>query len=461
MIFSVALVIAGIGGTGAAGVDSRSLHANPALAVGATGTDVSFDLTPTMVWLSYQREPYVGTDPNTDPDRSFNRETSYLFGTSPSLAMRHDGLFGPKSKRFSGKRGGEPPRYGVGVAVFTPSASSITTDPEGSGRYHVVSAFTFTAYVPVVAAWKVTPRLRVGGGPVLAVSQLTYEKRVDLAPSLQALSPSDPPVAPEQPLLEGSFSTRGAIGFTAIATAGVLWDVTDDVRLGFSVYSPGSVTMHGRSRLQPSLDFNVHSVADFSLRQNLPTTVNAGARVRPGEDWQVTFEGQWVDASVQETSHAKISNSRLRSDQADVQLLLDTLGISESELVEGILDKDQPTVRGSQDWWSFLMGTEYANGPWRVRGEAGYFRASIPDAYVSPSNLDFDNLVLGAGAGWKRSPRFSMFLMLFHYVNGGRTVSNSRFSTHSARGAAYQYPTGNGVYEATILRAVLSTQMRF
>lgn len=460
-MLAIALVLAGIGGTGAAGVDARSLHANPALAVGGNGTDLSLDLTPTMVWLSYQRAPYQGTDPDTDPDRSFNRETNYLFGTSPSFGFRHDGLFSREARRFSGRSGGEPARLGLGLSIYTPAGSSISTDPDGAGRYHVVSARTFTAYVSPVAAWRATPKLRVGAGPVLAISQLTYQKRVDLASSLQQLSPSDPPVPPETGFLEGSFRTQ-AIGATLLATAGVLWDPTEDVRLGLGVYAPGSVTLRGRSKLRPSIDLNVHSEADFSLEQNLPTTVNLGARFRPEENWQLTFEGQWVDASVQKVSHAKIRNSRLGSDQADLQNLLDQLGISESELVEGILDKDQPSVRGAKDWWSLLIGVEYLAPPWRLRGESGYFRSSIPDAYVSPVNLDFDNLVLGAGFGWKpERSRISVGLMLFHYVNGGRTVKNSRFSTHSTFGPAYQYPTGNGVYEATILRAVLTTQLRF
>ena len=358
-------------------------------------------------------------------------------------------------------RGSDTSTVGIGLSLAFPSGTSIKTPRDNPGRYHIVTASAFTGYLTPSVGWRPTPGLRIGAGPVLCVSRLAFVKRVDLAPALQTLTPSTPPVYPEQPLLEGEFEVKNAIGYAPSFTAGVLYDIGDVATIGASFIAGSRVNIKGRSRLQPSLDFNVYSEADFSLSQNLPPYVNVGARVRPSPALELSFEGQWAGWSAAHEGDLVISNSRLKSDQADVDALITTLGINEGQLVAGILDKDLGNPRGYQDGWNAVAGAAYRVVPAvLLRGELGFFRATIPDSYIQPSNLDFDNFMAGAGAVYG-AEHYEVGLSLYQYFNQGRQVDNSFFSTHSPRGPSYQYPTGNGKYKAQIARAVLEATFRF
>lgn len=449
---------AGIAGIGAANGSSRGLASNPATAVGSGGFEMSFDGTGTLALLHYTRAPYEGTDPESDPDRRFATSATWQHGANPSFAFRMDTHRAP--------RGGprrEPSPLGLGVSLAFPSGTSINLDPEGPGRYHMINASSFTGYLAPVLAWRALPRLRVGFGPALTIAYLSVKKRVDLAPSLQEITGGDPPYTPESGLLEGQFEVDGATGYGATWTAGVLWEAGDRALLGMGFIAPSRTTLRGTSVVTPSLDFDVHSKARFALSQNLPPILNAGARYRLRENVTLSGEAQWIGWSRARTSDITITGSTLYSESGETQLLLDTLGINEGQLVEGILDKDQPSPRGYHDGWNVVIGTEIGGGSslrWRV--ETGFFRATVPDEFVNPSNLDFDNVLLGAGATWTPKKGVSLGLSLFEYVNAGRKITNSRYQTYgSPHGKDYAFPTGNGTYRLMVTRVVLTTAWRF
>lgn len=451
---------AGIAGVGAANGSSRGLASNPAFAVGSGGFETSFDLTGTLALLHYTRAPYEGTDPDRDPDRTFATSNTWQHGASPSFAFRMDTHRPP--------RGGprrEPSPLGVGVSLAFPTGTSVTLEPEGPGRYHMINAISFTGYLAPVVAWRPRqlPRLRVGFGPALTLSYLSIKKRVDLAPSLQELTGGDPPYTPESRLLEGQFEVDGAMGYGLTFTTGVSLEVGGRALLGLGFIAPSRTTLRGTSYLTPSLDFDVHSRARFALSQNLPPILNAGARYRLKENVLLTGEAQWIGWSRAKTSTIRITGSTLYSPSGETQLLLDTLGINEGQLVEGILDKDQPSPRGFHDGWNVVVGTEVGGGArLRWRFETGFFRATVPDEYVNPSNLDFDNVVLGAGATWSPRKGLQVGLNVHEYLNAGRTIRNSRYQTYgSPHGSTYAFPTGNGTYRLLVTRVVMTTAWRF
>ncbi len=454
---------AGIAGVGAANGGARGLAANPASAVGSGGYEISIDVTGTVALLHYTRASYDGTDPSNDPDRTFRKSNTLQHGFSPSFAFRLDALRPSEAVRRAGPRRSSSP-LGIGLSLSFPTGTNIDLKPEGPGRYHMINASSLTGYLTPAVAWRPHPRLRIGAGPVLAISRLSFKKRIDLAPSLQELTGGDPRYTPESALLEGQIEVNGAQGYSASWTAGVLYEAGDRALLGIGFIAPSRTTMRGTSVVTPSLDFDVHSKGRFALSQNLPPILNVGARYRMRETLMFTGEAQWIGWSRARTSHLTITGSTLYSESGETQLLLDTLGINEGQLIEGILDKDQPSPRGYRDGWNLVVGTELGNGSLRWRAETGFFRATVPDGYVNPSNLDFDNVMIGAGAIW--NPRAVKGLVLglniYEYVNGGRKITNSHYRTYDApRGAVYALPSGNGTYRLLVTRAVLTTSWRF
>ena len=77
-------------------------------------------------------------------------------------------------------------------------------------------------------------------------------------------------------------------------------------------------------------------------------------------------------------------------------------------------------------------------------------------------NLDFDSLVLGASTTWEPpNRRMSAQLSLSQYLNDGRSIHNSRFTSLAEPASGYGYPSGNGNYSAVLTRLALSFGYRF
>ena len=442
--------LAGTAGIGAAGDTARSLSSNPALAIGARGTELAADVQSTLVFLTYQR---LGTNPQSG--ERWGRERSFVHGEIPYLAIRSD-VFRVRDLRGHSDRG----NVGLGFSLSLPFSSGARYRSDSGGRYHVIDATTFSVYLAPAVALKPVPSVRVGVAPVLAISRLSVTRSVDLAPSLSELLGE--PVDPEQALLEGGFRVKDATGVAPTYQAGVAWDFARGRGTAGLSYTGGTlVTLRGRSRFTPSHDFNVSSVADFQYVQYLPPIANAGVRWHFTRDLEGSFEAQWIGWSASRKAVSRLENSRIESSQEDLQAFLDFFEINQGQLVEGILDKEQTTVRGSQNAWNAVAGVDYAMEPVRVRVEAGFFSRATPDRYVSTSNLDFDNFTIGAGAAWEPSRRFSLGLYVNQFINGGRRVRNSAWDGSKSNASGLAYPSGNGDYDVSATRVNLMSHVRF
>ena len=446
------LALAGTAGVGAAGTSARSLSSNPALAIGARGTEISGDLQTTLVFLSYRR---AGRDADGDP---YAREKVFLHGEVPYAAVRSD---------VFRRRGGESGNIGLGFSLALPFSSGANYANDSAGRYHVVDATTYSVYLAPSVALKPIRDVRVGVAPVLAISRLTVDKRVDLAPSLGELLgcdhsvPGDCPDA-ETGLLEGEFSVKDATGYAPTFQIGAAWDFLEGRGTAGFAYTGGTLTtLKGRSKFTPSLDFNVHSEADFSMTQYLPPIANVGGRWRFTREISGSFEGQWIGYSASKKTVARIENSQLKSDQADVDSLLGALGINEGQLVEGILDKEQHTYRGWQNAWNAIGGIDYDLEIVRVRMETGFLSRATPDRYVSTANLDFDNFTVGGVVEWRPSSHFSIALAANQFFNGGRKVTNSGYGPTKSSASGLAYPSGNGDYDVSATRVNVVGLARF
>lgn len=454
---------AGIAQTGGAGGGASAdaahgLSGNPAAAVGARGTELHGDLGFMILQASYARMPRTGpgADPN-DPADDVTHRKGETFGMSsvPYFAVRSDRPFAAKS---------EDSKLGIGFSLSVPFGRSVRYNDEHGGRYHLNYVKYSTIYLAPVLAVRPIPSVRIGAGPVLGYSQFSVTQRVDLAPSLILMSPGDPAPPAESGLLEGEVDVRGAKSFTPHFTGGVMVDVGEKATVGASFISGARAAMKGKSELTPSLDFNVQSTGDFTLRQNLPPMVNVGGRIAPNETMSFSLEGQWVGWSVNRQYDITIENSRISSGDEDTQALLTALDINEGQLVENILDKEQVTARGWKDSINVTAGAELARGPMRWRLDLGYDQSAIPDRNVSAGNLDYSYFVAGVSGRWTpRKGNWAVGGSLAQFISPVRTVSESesRYDTYQPYGSGFAYPSGAGTYSATLTRVAVNTTFRF
>lgn len=444
-----AQALAGTSGVGAAGNTARSLASNPALAIGAQGTEAAGDLQSTLVFLTYQR---AGNDSD---GKRHPRERAFLHGEVPYVAIRSDAFRGRSS---SNARSGN---LGLGFSLSLPFSSGAKYSSSSAGRYHVIDATTYSAYLAPAVSVRMIPSLRIGVAPVLAISSLSVTRRVDLAPSLREML-GEPGPEPEQGLLEGEFRVNDAIGVAPTYQLGAAWDfVPGRGTAGFSYTGGTLVNLRGRSHFTPSLDFNVESTADFQYTQYLPPIANGGVRWRFTPDIAGSFEAQWIGYSASRKAVSRIDGSKIESSDEDLQALLDFLDINEGQLVTGILDKEQTTYRGWQNAWNAVAGADYYMDKVRVHVEGGFFARATPDPYVSTSNLDFDNFTIGAALEYRPVRRFAIALNVNQFVNGGRHVRNSRYDATEGSESGLAYPTGNGDYEVSATRVNVTTHVRF
>jgi long-subunit fatty acid transport protein len=440
-------------GAGASSADARGLALNPAAAVGADGTEIHLDVAMMMLRTRYERAPYFGTDPDTDPDRTFRAASAGAESLVPYVAIRSDSLF---------KNGSKHSKLGLGFSISAPFGRNLNWKDEYPGRYHLDKIRFSTLYAAPTLAIRPTPSLRFGAGPVIGWTRFTVSQRVDLAPTLQEMVPGDPPPPPEMGLLEGAVYVKDASGVSIGFTAGTLIDIGDRATIGLGFVSGSELTVSGRSKVTPSLDLNVYSEGDFELTQNLPPMINAGVRYRANERLELSLDAQWVGWSANDEFHITIRNSQIRSSQADLQFLLDRLDINEGQLIEGILDKDQVAARGWHDTWNATLGAQLTSGSMKSRFDIGYDASAIPDHSVSPGNLDFDTMLFAISTRWEpeKSP-WSIGGSITQMFGSPRKISNSRFHTYQPLESGYAYPSGNGEYSATITRLALNTSVRF
>lgn len=442
-------------GAGAASDDARGLFYNPAASVGANGSQVTFDLGVNILAIHYQR---AGLNPRGGAP--FPGADSFDLAPTPYLAIRSDN-FGRREKYR--RAGRDESRLGLGFTIAAPFGRRVFPKSEYPGRYHLGKLDYFTVYAIPSIAFRVMPGWRIGAGPILAISQYTLTQRLDLAPELQKISPSNPPPPRESGLLEGQIEVNAARAIEPAFSLGTMVDLGDGVATIGAGFLSGSISNAvGRSKVTPSLDFNVHSKADFKLTRALPPIVNLGARIRPPETpVEISIEGQWVGWHVVREDLITLKNSQIYADDADLQNLLSALNINQGQLVGSILDKKEPVARHWQDSVNLILGAEYKWAPMRSRFEIGYDKSAIPDKNVNPGALDFDTLILGASTTWEPKEKpFSASLAISQYLNQGRTITNSKFDTYSTE-RGYAYPSGNGTYSAVLTQVRVAFGFRF
>jgi long-subunit fatty acid transport protein len=112
------------------------------------------------------------------------------------------------------------------------------------------------------------------------------------------------------------------------------------------------------------------------------------------------------------------------------------------------------------DGWNFIVRVVgKVKERWKLGLSIEYDMKTVPEAYMTPSNLDFDNISFNLGAQvrlWRKlylGASFSQFIVV------PRTIEKSAFENSNVE--PYSFPDPTGVYSGNAERLGLDLTARF
>lgn len=374
--------------------DGSSIYFNPAHIAGAQGTTVS--LGATLI------------DANGDFTYDSIAEAP---GSVREVELQNDPIPVPHGYVTYGLND----RTGIGLGIYVPYgletvwpqevADGITFDGAFEGYDNRVESI----YLQPTIGYQVTPRLRVGGGPILAVSSVELNQLVDLS---QTPTPGNGPTFGElgvpfhtafaRTKLEGS----NELGFGA--NIGASYQVTDRFTLGARFTTPIKVEYSGDAsfeQVQTGLTFPASSPLAQDLNDDGtpdPTPADVLLQSQFGEEGRLSDQGVETELTFPFQLVAGVSF------QATERLLLladyQLTGWSAFDEIPIDFEKATDTVREENydNTHAVRLGAEYdVLDPLTARIGYLYNTAAAPDAVVTPLLPENDRNQFTLGIGWR------------------------------------------------------------
>jgi long-chain fatty acid transport protein len=374
--------------------DGSSIYFNPAQLAGTEGVTASLGATAIDAYGEFTydyaaRPPYTGVEVDLENDPIPVPHAYATYGVNDALGVGL-GLYVP---------------YGLETNWPTRLSDGSVFDGAFEGFGNRVQAI----YVQPTAAYQVTPRLRVGGGPVLALSSVELNQLQDLS----------------QVEVPGGGATFGALGVpfhTAFAQSqlessnqlgfganlGATYQATDRLSIGVRFTTPVTVSYEGEAtftQLETGLVFpDTSPLAQDINGDGTPDPTPADALLASQFDsggplstqdveTEITFPLQLVGG----VSFAATDRLRLLADYQftgwssfdEIPLQFERLG-------------DQTREENYNNTHAVRLGAEYdVLDPLTARIGYLYNTAAAPDEVVTPLLPESDRNQFTIGAGWR------------------------------------------------------------
>lgn len=392
-------VMARAGATVASGCgDGSSIYFNPANLTSTEGTTVSIGATAIDAYGGFtydyiSRSPYTGfeVDLENDPIPVPHLYASHRVNEQLAVGL---GTYVP---------------YGLETVWPVRLENGEFFDGAFEGYDNSVQAI----YIQPTAAYKISDRLTVGGGPIVAISNVELNQVVDLATvtASQNTTFGELGVPHHTALATSSLEGTGAIGFGG--NLGISYQITDRLRAGLRGTLPITVTYDGEASFaqvnQKELS-NLIFVPPSPLAQDLdqdgspdPTPASAlvggqfeegGNLVTQDVETELTFPAQVVAGfSFQATER--------------LQLLADYQYTRWSSFDEIPLDfekdaLDQTREENYNDTHAGRLGAKYDINE-QFMAQAGYLfnTPAAPDEVVTPLLPEAERNQFTVGLGWR------------------------------------------------------------
>lgn len=293
----------------------------------------------------------------------------------------------------------------MGLGLFAPfGIGGRKWSGAGLTRFVSTESLTATFAINPSLAWRVTPKVFIGGGAYYLYARNEAENRVD-----QSMLSST----------EGVFELE-ADGGNWGYDFGILYRPHELIQLGAAYRSSVDIDLKGEaslSQIAPALQpifggpsFNTEVKSELKL----PPILSLGIAIFPNEKLTIGFDVDWVGWS------------RYDRTVIDFKDEVPSFGLS-----------DIAYDNNWKDSWIFKGGMEYLAGD-RLALRAGYafVESPVPDSTLSPAAPDADQHNISFGLGYRiGSYWFDTFYMLALYED--RTVNNSILSGNYENSAHY------------------------
>lgn len=467
---------------------------NPAGLARAKGTQILVEGAPTFGAVSVDRfdpgyslsqqgalEQLNGNGFPTDiPDYSGNERFTYA-GVAPFVGVSSD----------LGVRG-----LGVGASLSVPFAKGGASDtPGGPSRFFLREGNIRAAYLSAAASYKPHPLISVGASISLVDSLWTADTDnsfyVDLSNEILEELGGVRPLSIQDVFIEDErYATNvdfGNLTDRAI-TFGVgvsLEPVADKVGISLAYNHGVSLSHTGGVDLSFSCapDYDVLSLEGFTERglcnarfagdatvdYTLPSRIHAGVVVTPTDRWRLEAMGAVVmwssfdDYDIQlDVDPSQIQAEGFDSDDPEIASEAARL----SGLTADIINRPRKWARDNHtSFWVGADGKYDVSEKWTVGSRWLFDRAAVPNATLSPNNVDF-NAIIGSGQlVFHASERFDFGLSISHQLWFARTNNESAFAQTVDATAATEdrffYPSANGRYSGFLTRLGISVAGHF
>lgn len=257
----------------------------------------------------------------------------------------------------------------IGLGIFSPfGIGGRKWSEEGAFRYISTESYIATLAVNPVFAWRPIPALSLAAGVNYLWTLNRMEKMVD-----QSLLASG----------DGKMRFDGD-GDGWGWNLGLLWRVTDQVRVGAAYRSSIDVDLTGKidvERIAPALQ-SVFGGSSFTtgatMRVTFPPIVTFGIAWQWAPSWTLVAEAEWSGWSTFDHQRICIQNRIPAAGVDDIEISLDW-----------------------EDSWIFKLGAEYRmTNRLALRSGYAYVTSPVPERTLAPSNPDAEQHYITLGAGY-------------------------------------------------------------
>ena len=377
--------------------DGSSMYFNPANLVGTEGVTVSLGATMIAATGEFtydhtSRPPYRGVEVDLENDPIPVPHGYVSYGLTEDL--------------------------GIGLGLYVPYGLE-TQWPvrlsDGSffdGAFEGFDNRVQSIYVQPTASYQLTPKLRVGGGPILAISAVELNQ-------LQDLSQASVPIPGQQvtfgelgvpfhtAFAQSQLEASNEIGFGA--NLGATYEASDRLSIGVRFTTPITVSYEGDATFQ-------QIETDLIFPESSPLAVNGNPT--PADALlasQFESDGQLSDQAVEtEITFPMQLVGGLQFEATDrLRLLADYqfTGWSSFDEIPLEFEKlgDRSREEGYDDTHAVRLGAEY-DVVEQLTARAGYLynTAAAPDEVITPLLPESDRNQFTIGAGWRPVETFEV-----------------------------------------------------
>lgn len=288
-------------------------------------------------------------------------------------------------------------QFAVGLGVNAPFGLKLEYDDGWMGRFQALNSEIQTYNFNPSVSWRLSKQLSIGVGANYQRIQAELTNAVNytavVAQGLQSLvaagqlpASSIPGLIQANGGLEGHTAVRGddsSWGFNA----GLLYEFSDDTRVGLSYRSTVDYTLEGSVRFRPATTSN---------------PIGAGiiaAASAPGG--QLATGPASVDLKLPD-----IATASLYHRMGKVELMADIAWTGWSSIQELRIVRDSGQVLSVtperwEDTWRYAVGATYQlNDQWKLRGGVAYDETNVPDSTRTARLPDSDRTWVAVGAQW-------------------------------------------------------------